>query len=187
MENSSIIIIAQLKGIRPILFDRYGGDNKTKLDTKDKGYLSANGDYHIPVINVFSMLSAQNTASVAKRFYGKQGREVALGVMSFVNIEANEGDDPMMAPIKDVTGKIYNQKDDRIKHIQHVARLKCGSANPKDRPMIPKDWSVSFKFELQENGMLNLATLKKMVEQGGILGLGTFRPIFGRFSVTWLD
>jgi hypothetical protein len=53
--------------------------------------------------------------------------------------------------------------------------------------MIPKDWSVSFKFELQENGMLNLATLKKMVEQGGILGLGTFRPIFGRFSVTWLD
>ena len=85
------------------------------------------------------------------------------------------------------TGKIYNQKDNRIKHIQHVARLKCGSTNPKDRPMIPKDWSVSFKFELQENGMLNLATLKKMVEQGGILGLGTFRPIFGRFSVTWLD
>lgn len=133
------------------------------------------------------MLSAQNTASVAKRFYGKQGRDVALGVMSFVNIEANEGDDPMMAPIKDGTGKIYNQKDTRIKYIQHVARLKDGSTNPKDRPMIPKDWSVSFKFELQENPMLNLATLKKMVEQGGILGLGTFRPIFGRFSVTWFD
>jgi hypothetical protein len=24
-----------------------------------------------------------------------------------------------------------------------------------------------------------------MVEQGGILGLGTFRPIFGRYSVQW--
>lgn len=133
------------------------------------------------------MLSAQNTASVAKRFYGKQGRDVALGLMSFVNIEANEGDDPMMAPIKDEKGKIYNQKDTRIKYIQHVARLKDGIPNPKERPMIPKNWSVSFKFELQENGMLNLATLKKMVEQGGILGLGTFRPIFGRFSVTWID
>jgi len=185
MDNSNTSVTATLRGIRPILFDRYGGDNKTKLDNMDKGYRSASGEYLIPVLNVFSMLSAQNTPSVAKRFYGKQGREVALGVQSFVNIEATEGGDPMNAPIKDERGVAYTDTDKRIRVVTHVARLKDGIPNPKERPMIPTGWVVRFKFELQDNSILNLATLKKMVEQGGILGLGTFRPIFGRFSVEW--
>jgi hypothetical protein len=33
--------------------------------------------------------------------------------------------------------------------------------------------------------MLNEATLRRMIEQGGILGLGTFRPIFGRYIVSF--
>jgi hypothetical protein len=185
MANSNTVVTATLRGIRPILFDRYGGDNKTKLDNLDKGYRNEKGEYLIPVLNVFSMLSAQNTPSVAKRFYGKQGREVALGVQSFVNIEAAESDDPMFAPIRDKDGKIYTDKDKRVQVVAHVARLKDGIPNPKERPMIPSGWVVVFRFELQENNILNLATLKKMVEQGGILGLGTFRPIFGRFSVEW--
>jgi hypothetical protein len=122
---------------------------------------------------------------VAKRFYGKQGRDVALGVQSFVNIEAT-GDDPLNATITDETGASYKKNDDRIKIVFHVARLNKGIPNPKERPMIPTGWRVQFKFELQENQMLNVATLKKMVEQGGILGLGTFRPIFGRYSVKWI-
>lgn len=185
MAEKCTSVTAALLGIRPILFDRYGGDNKTKLDNMDKGYRNEAGEYGIPVLNVFSLLSAQNTPSVAKRFYGKQGREVALGVQSFVNIEAVDGGDPMFAPIHDAEGKTFTAKDSRIRVVNHVARLKDGIPNPKERPMIPSGWVVRFKFELQENNMLNLATLKKMVEQGGILGLGTFRPIFGRFSVEW--
>jgi hypothetical protein len=185
MQNNTTSITATLRGIRPILFDRYGGDNKTKLDTLDKGYRNEAGEYGIPVLNMFSMLSAQNTPSVAKRFYGKQGREVALGVQSFVNIEATEGGDPMFAPIHDSEGGTYKADDKRIKVLNHVARLKDGIPNPKERPMLPTGWVVKFKFEIQENTILNVATLKKMVEQGGILGLGTFRPIFGRYTVDW--
>lgn len=185
METSVTKLTATLTGIRPILFDRYGGDNKTKLDNLDKGYRNDKGEFCIPVLNVFSMLSAQNTPSVAKRFYGKQGREIALGVQSFVNIESIDGDDRMMAPIYDAQGGTFLQKDPRIKILAHVARLKDGIPNPKERPMIPNGWIVRFSFELQENNMLNLASLKKMVEQGGILGLGTFRPIFGRYRVDW--
>jgi hypothetical protein len=70
--------------------------------------------------------------------------------------------------------------------MQHVARLPKGIPNPKTRPMIPNGWSVSFKFELQPNELLNEATLRKMITQGGILGLGTFRPIFGRYTVSWI-
>lgn len=184
-EESNTSLTATLRGIRPILFDRYGGDNKTKLDNSDKGYRNEQGEYCIPVLNVFSMLSAQNTPSVAKRFYGKQGREVALGVQSFVNIEAIDGNDPLMAPIMDDGGKPYKTGDSRIQVVSHVARLKDGVPNPKERPMLPSGWVIRLRFEIQENNILNVATLKRMVEQGGILGLGTFRPIFGRFSVEW--
>lgn len=131
------------------------------------------------------MLAAQNTASVAKRFYGKQGRDVALGVMSFVNIEAADSDDPMFMPIKDAEGKIYTVKDSRIRIVDHVARLKDGVPNPKRRPMIPTGWNVSLKLELHQTVLLNEQTLRTMIEQGGILGLGTFRPIFGRYMVEW--
>lgn len=186
MQEQISTITAALRGIRPILFDRYGGDNKTKLDPLDKGYRNAAGVYGIPVLNLFSLLSAQNTPSVAKRFYGKQGREVSLGVQSFVNIEATEGDDPYFAPIYDEKGGTYTATDERVTIMNHVARLKDGIPNPKERPMLPTGWRVKFKFELQENQMLNLPTLKKLVEQGGILGLGTFRPIFGRYCVDWI-
>ncbi len=185
MEPQNTSLIATLQGTRPILFDRYGGDNKTKLDTLDKGYRNEAGEYGIPALNIYSMLAAQNTPSVAKRFYGKQAGEVALGVMSFVSIEAVDGGDPMHAPLLDDEGKTFKSDDKRIKVWSHVARLAKGIPNPKERPGIPTPWKVRFRFELQDNKMLNLATLKKMVEQGGILGLGTFRPIFGRYTVQW--
>ena len=186
MEASFITITAKLKGIRPIMFDRYGGDNKTKLPDLEKMYLDENGTCGVPVLNIFSLLSAENTPSVAKRFYGKQGRDVAQGVKSFCNIEAVEGNDPMFAPLKDEQGKIWTASDSRIQIMNHVARLPKGIPNPKSRPMIPSKWSCIFRFELQQNTLLNEPTLKAMIEQGGILGIGTFRPIFGRYSVEWV-
>lgn len=168
------------------MFDRYGGDNKTKLPDLEKMYLDESGACGIPVLNVFSLLSAESTPSVAKRFYGKQGRDVAQGIKSFCNIESTEGTDPVFAPLKDDHGDVWNVKDSRIKIMNHVARLPKGIPNPKSRPMIPSGWTVQFRFELQQNTLINGATLKAMIEQGGILGLGTFRPIFGRYSVEWV-
>lgn len=179
--------IARLTGIRPILFDRYGGTNTTKLDDMQKMYLNENLECCIPVLNVFSLLSAINTPSVAKRFYGKQGANLGMMVQAFVNIEAHKTEDSMLATICDDKGKIYTQSDPRITVIGHVARLKGGIPNPKSRPMIPTGWSVTFVFEIQENPTVNSETLIKMVEQGGIIGLGTFRPIFGRYRVEWLS
>lgn len=184
MESSTNTFTAKLRGIRPILFDRYGGDNKTKLPNIEKMYLTKSGQCGIPVLNMFSMLAAQNTPSVAKRFYGKQGRDVALGVMSFLNIESLD-EDPMICLIRDAEGVVYNKDDKRISVIDHVARLKDGVPNPKSRPMIPTGWNVSVKIELQRNALINEQVLRTMFEQGGILGLGTFRPIFGRYAVEW--
>ena len=167
------------------MFDRYGGDNKTKLRDLDKFYVSGDGTCSIPVLNIYSLLSAENTTSVPKRFYGKQGRDVAWGVKSHCEIVGSCGADPTLSTIYDEAGKPYKPGDIRIKVMNHVARLPKGIPNPKSRPMIPTGWNVSFEFVLQKNELLNAATLKMMVEQGGILGLGTFRPIFGRYMVEW--
>lgn len=179
-------LTATLHGIRPLMCDRYAGDNKTKLEDLDKLYVNSEGFCTLPILNVFSLLSAQNTPSVAKRFYGKQGRDVALGVQAFVNIEANDGKDPMECLIFDADNKAYKSNDKRIRIFSHVARLDKGVPNPKSRPVIPTGWKIHLKFEHQQNEFTSLETLKRMVEQGGTLGLGTFRPIFGRYRVEWI-
>lgn len=167
------------------MFDRYAGDNKTQLSAKDKTYTNPSGECGIPVLNLYSLLSAQNTPSVAKRFYGKQGREIALGIQAFVAIEAVGGTDPMFCPLLDAEGKVYQRDDKRITILNHVARLKDGIPNPKERPMFPSGWQIRLSFVHMDNTFIKVEGLKKMVEQGGILGLGTFRPIFGRYTVIW--
>lgn len=190
MQTSSTKLTATLIGIRPILFDRYAGDNNTKLKPMEKLYTDGKGGIVLPVLNVFSLLTAQNTDSVAARFYGKLRRDIALGVNAFCNITPSgiESDDMIDAPVVDANGRQFNVKDDCIQIVQHVARMKKSGAaipNPKERPMIPAGWRVKLDFSVSENNFVTAATLRNMVEQGGILGLGTFRPIFGRFAVEW--
>jgi hypothetical protein len=99
-----------------------------------------------------------------------------------------DSEDMIDAPITDQNGKQYVINDPRISIVQHVARMKKAGAaipNPKERPMIPTGWMVKLDFILHENDFVAPTTLRNMVEQGGILGLGTFRPIFGRYSAEW--
>lgn len=190
MDTPSSILTVKLRGIRPILFDRYAGDNNTKLKTLEKLYTDSQGGIVLPVLNVFSLLTAQNTDSVAARFYGKQRRDIALGVNAFCNITPHgiTSQDMIDCPICDEAGRQFTVKDSCIQVVQHVARMKKAGAaipNPKERPMLPTGWNVTLDFTLSENSFVTQTTLRNMVEQGGILGLGTFRPIFGRYAAEW--
>jgi len=156
--------------------------NKTTLEPLDKFYLNREGQICIPVLNVFSLLAAWNTPSVAKRFYGRDGKGIATGVMAYVQIEG-DSDDGMMAIVRDEDGKPYTPDDERIVVHTHVARTAQATPNPTTRPSIPTGWTVNLTFEYADNKFLKEPTLRKMIEQGGILGLGTFRPIFGRYLV----
>lgn len=184
MATTSKQIQVTLRGIRPIMFDRYAGDNKTKLEPLDRLYLNANGHCILPMLNLYSLLSAQNTPSVAKRFYGKQARDVALGIQAFVGITGDDSDG-MAAIIRDDKGQPYTQDDERIKVLEHVARLDKGIPNPKKRPIIPQGWNIALTFDYITNEHVSEGTLRAMMEQGGVIGLGTFRPIYGRYVCDW--
>ena len=80
-----------LTGMADIMFDRYPGDNSTKLEPHQKLYFQP-GDSRvigIPSVNIMSCLSAHNTNSCNRSAYATRGniRIIAnLPMLSFVGI-----------------------------------------------------------------------------------------------------
>lgn len=176
------VIKCQLTGVRPLMFDRYAGDNATQLPSAEKMYLIERGNQRlltIPVVNVFSLLCAENTKSVCRQFFGKAGKTIALGIASYVTIE------PFEIPILDNNGPIvFTGFNSQIALHKSVARLKNGIPNPKERPLLSLPWRIEFVLTYQENKHASLENVRQALTMGGTLGLGTFRPFFGRYELS---
>jgi hypothetical protein len=164
------------------MFDRYPGDNNTKLEPQYKMYVDEKGYLTIPAINIYSLLAAENTKSVCRQFFGKQGKTIALGIASYTNIE------PFDIPITDGKEQIrFTEFGEKIYVHKSVARLKGGIPNPKQRPTVSLPWNVEFTIHYVENTYCSLENLKQALATGGTLGLGTFRPFFGRYELTCFE
>ena len=183
-----------LCGTKDIMFDRYAGDNNTKLEPNQKLYLAPADDglpaIGIPAANIMSFLSAHNTNSAPKRLRDKRKyKDIANACLSFLDIE--EQFIPLLRNDKPIIfGQFDGDKDNKSGAYIHrsVARLDKGIPNPKVRPVIPMDWSIKFTLtffpnkEIQEQEVLNL------FEDGGrALVLGTFRGVYGKFYVAGWD
>jgi hypothetical protein len=169
----------QFTGLRPLMFDRYAGDNNTQLPIPEKMYLTSDGHLIVPAVNIFSLLCAENTKSVCKQMFGKAGRKVALGISSYVSVEPFEI--PLTAngvPIQ------FSGFNDQISIHTSVARVKGGVPNPKTRPLLHLPWELEFDVQYQQNSECTLENLRQALSMGGVLGLGTFRPYFGRYELT---
>jgi hypothetical protein len=66
---------------------------------------------------------------------------------------------------------------------QGQAWLKNGIPNAKERPAIEPPWSIAFVVGYTDNRYCTLENLRQAFDWGGTLGLGTFRPYFGRYQV----
>jgi hypothetical protein len=164
------------------MFDRYAGDNNTQLPTAERMYLLPNGQLTIPSLNVFSLLAAENTKSVCRQFFGKHGKTIALGISSYVNIE------PFDIPLHDDTGPIvFTGWNTQIAEHTAVARLAKGVPNRKTRPVLALPWAIDFTVDYTENPHCTLENLRQAFDRGGTLGLGTFRPYFGRYELARWD
>lgn len=193
MNNLATEIIKRkvtLTGMVDIMFDRYAGDNNTKLEPHQKLYL-APGDSKvigIPAINLMSLLSAHNTNSAPKRLRDKRKyKDIANACLSFVSIG------PSFIPLTRtgepiVFGK-FNQSevDEKSGCYIHrsVARLDKGIPNPKVRPVIPTPWELSFELTIFPNREIKEEEIKNLIEEAGYaIGLGTFRGVFGKYFVS---
>ena len=179
----------RLCGLTEIMFDRYAGDNKTKLEPAQKLYLKP-GDSKViglPALNIMSFLTAHNTNSAPKRLRDKrQYKDICNACLSFVSITPafieilGDHNKPL------VFGSFVEDVDLKSgAYVHHaVARLDKGIPNPKDRPVIPLPWAIEFDFTLFPNKEIKEQEIMNLIEEGGrALGLGTFRGVFGKFYI----
>ena len=178
----------RLCGMSDLMFDRYAGDNSTKLEPWQKLYYMP-GDSKViglPALNLMSFLSAHNTNSAPKRLRDKRKyKDIANACLSFVGIG------PMFIPLLRDGDPIslgspssdYDEKTGMYIH-HSVARLDKGIPNAKERPVLPLPWALEFDFTLFPNKEIKEQEIYNLFEEGGrALGLGTFRGVFGKFYV----
>lgn len=182
----------ELCGMTEIMFDRYAGDNNTKLEPWQKLYLEpgASKIIGLPAINIMSLLSAHNTNSAPKRLRDKRKyKDIANACLSFVSVAPHfipflrNGE-----PIR--FGKFEQDEKDLTSgcYIHYaVARLDKGIPNPKVRPVLPLPWSIAFEVNIFPNKEIKEVEVLNLIEEAGIaIGLGTFRGVYGKYRVnTW--
>jgi len=177
-----------LEGFTDIMFDRYAGDNNTRLEPWQKLYFAPDGEtLGMPALNIMSFLSAHNTNSAPKRLMDKRKfKDFANAVLSFVSLS------PVLIPFLRDGAPIKFGKFDRdvdpvsgVYIHRAVARLDKGIPNPKERPVLPLPWSLAFTLTIYPNTEFQEQQLLNLVEGGGMaLGLGTWRGVYGKFRVT---
>lgn len=179
-----------LKGTKPIMFDRYAGDNQTKLEWWQKIYLDpADGQTMVlPSMNFISFLSAHNTNSAPKRLRdARQFKKIANAFLSFVEIDPFDipfirDDKPIVFEKIDASGE--RDSSSGIYLHRSVARLEKGIPNPKERPILPLPWELRFDLTINENKEFREQELINLIEEGGrAIGLGTYRGVFGKFMI----
>jgi hypothetical protein len=178
----SIKAFVLLRGVRPLMFDRYPGNNTTQLKPEEKFNLNEKYIIVLPSINLYSMLVSENGKSACKQYCGKNWRMVAQCIAAQTLIEPFEipifGDNDK--PIK------FCGFNEKIKIHNSVARVRKGSLSipsVKIRPMILPPWGLKFNIEIEESKDLSFETMRNLFNHSGNIGIGTFRPFFGRFVV----
>jgi hypothetical protein len=181
-----------LMGLTDIMFDRYAGDNKTILDWSQKIYLIPGTNIlSLPTTSIVSFLSSHNTNSAPKRLRdSRQFKKIANSCLSFVSIKAT-GEVKNMIPFirngKPIEVGKFGDREESLSGLyldRRVARLDKGIPNPKERPVLPLEWELSFELSIFPNKEIKEQEIMNLFTEGGIaIGLGTFRGIYGKFEV----
>jgi hypothetical protein len=185
----------RLRGLTDIMFDRYPGDNDTKLEPWQKLYLGGREGRTIclPSANIGSFLSAQNTDSAPKRLLDpRKYKRFGQACGSYVSVGPRmipflRGGEPVLfGGIDSRTPEGWQCDSLSGVYVRHdVARLEKGIPNPKVRPVLPLPWELEFELTLFPNREIQEQQLVNIFTEGLIaIGLGTFRGQFGKAEVS---
>lgn len=181
-----------LTGVNDVMFDRYPGDNSTKLEWHQKVYLKPGTSViSLPTMNIVSLLSSHNTNSAPKRLRDSRTfKKTANACLSFV-IPGVEGGGQYIPFTRDGVpielGQPDVERDEKSGLYLHraVARLDKGIPNPKERAVLPLPWSLSFTLTILPNTEIKEQEIKNLITEAGLaIGIGTFRGVFGKYEVT---
>ena len=179
----------KLVGLEAILFDRFidmladerPPDQKLYLDNQDQvGLLSE---------NLWTFLFSEKPDGAAKRFEGRRWAEFLMAG------QVHTGISPEFIPfMRDgkpiILGKFDEDGVDKksgIKVFRHKALIRKGPLIipcSKQRPCLSTPWEMRFEVTIFGNRIINMTKIFNWFERGGVeIGLGRYRPWFGRFMV----
>ena len=174
----------ELEGLADIMFDRFIDHSSEKRPIEQKLYLNEKGELVIPAENIYAFLFSENPPGCAKAFEGKKGKEYfRLGqgsvFVSPFHIPALHNSLPV------VVDKVIG---DQFWVFEAAPRTKSGSLSIKQeikpRPVLKLPWNITFEITIIESVLITETKILNWFTKGGIeIGLGTYRPRFGRFHV----
>ena len=176
-----------LRGLKDLMFDRYSGMKDT--DFNEKLYLNNKKEVCIPQSALFSLFTATNTESAPKVYLPvKEYKKAALayrGCLDFLSpelIPLQRGDQPIVFTA--IPEGAQSDPGSGVYVHRAVARVTGGIPNDKVRPTLPAPWKLSFDIVLEENDVVSVEDFHRLLRKAGKgIGLGTYRPRFGKFEV----
>ena len=177
-------IDVKIGGIAPIMFDRFVDHSKEARPADQKLYLAEKNIVVLPTENLLTFLAGENPAGCAKVFEGKRNKEYIRIIHSHVFFGS------VQAPFLDekVRDIQFNGFKGRFYIYEAAPRTKQGNLSIKQeikpRPVLKMPWFLKFEIQLVNNNLIDSTKLKNWFAAGGIqIGIGTYRPRFGRFEV----
>lgn len=184
-----IVRRVRLDGRTPIMFDRYPGDNVTKVEDHQRLYFAEDlKSIVLPAENFMSFLGAQNTNSAPKVLLGRGWQRIAYACLAFVTVE------PFLVPFTRngkplVFGGFKNNVDAATGITLHrgsPGKVKGGIPNPgaHARPVLHLPWSLEFTLTIYRNDKVTENMIRSLFLKGGReVCLGTYRPVFGKYDI----
>ena len=174
-----------LDGIAEIQFDRF---EKQEADTRppdQKLYLAEGDVIVLPSENIWAFLFGEGKpAGCAKSFEGKGSVQYLRMGQSHLILSP-----PLIPFTRNGKPIVFKEFDRKSLYVSQFApRTKSGSLSIKNnvrlRPVLMLPWALSFDITIIKNELITDTKLLNWFKRGGIeIGLGNYRPRFGRFLV----
>jgi hypothetical protein len=176
------IIQCEITGIAPLLQHRFAteehGENKSRgkkkvydpnVEAEKVCYRNADGNIFEPSEHIFAAIVK---AATSFTFEGKKSYKDIC--KSGIVVEPFE---PLLLTSKGLQQTTWDSIDARRVVIQRAAVVRW-------RPLFSIGWKLRFVLQILDDNNLSSVTLKEILEKAGTIGIGDYRPRFGRFQIT---
>lgn len=189
MEIKEVLIEVTLSGLAPLMFDRFFDHSGEERQPEEKLYLERGTNKLVmPAKNLEAFLTGERPPGAIKITEKKKANDYLPYVKGHVSFTQSafpilDGDDQAII-FKDFTGQFEVD-------ISSPRVIKSGLSikqPPKKRPVLNLPWGIKLVLRLVETplskGKITSEKLHAWFAIGGlVVGLGTYRPLYGRFQV----
>ena len=191
------LVSAEIVGLADLQFDHYIGAEQDPKDLDAKMYLDEQNGLCIPAENILHMFYGTFYESAIHICEKKmEWKGIAWQTKAMVFVEPN-----MVPVLRDGEQVVHNgwkktksgrphDPDAGLWVDNSLPRVKggvVGGDQTKLRPTLKLPWSMNFNIRvIEEDGsVVTTERVRRWLETGGLkVGIGTHRPVYGRFEVT---